>query len=365
MREGKQAILIVDDRPQNLLALEEILKPMEAQLAKASSGEDALAATLSHEFALAILDVQMPGMDGYELAELLRGNPETKHVPIVFLTAASCEEDQIFRGYESGAVDYIVKPYNPTVLISKVRVFLELHAQKAELKRQRKQLEAVNHELEAFAYSVSHDLRAPLRAIEGLTEALLEDYPDKLDDKGQDYLRRTSSEARRMGHLINDLLSLSRISCTELRRGPVNISDMARDVVGRLREADPGRTAEVQIANDLTSSADPNLLKHALENLLSNAWKFTAAQAQACIVVDSCTENGQEVFFVRDNGVGFDMTYAEDLFAPFWRLHRHDEFSGTGIGLSIVQRIVARHGGSIWFESEVGEGTTFYFTLDD
>jgi len=362
---GKQQVLIVDDRPANLVALERILAETGAEVVKATSGEKALAATLEHDFALAILDVQMPGMDGYELAELLRGDPKSREMPIVFLTAASLAKEQIFKGYESGAVDYIVKPYEPAILISKVKVFLELHARKEELRRRRRQLAEVNRELEAFTYSVSHDLRAPLRAIEGFSRALMEDCPQKLDDREREYLERISGEAGRMSSLIDGLLTLSRATRAEMGNEPVDLGRVARGIVDRLEEADPDRAVDVRVADDLVAEGDPVLLGQALENLLSNAWKFSAGQAEARIEVGAEEQGDKRVYFVRDNGAGFDMKYADELFVPFQRLHSDEEFSGSGVGLSTVQRIVKRHGGRVWAESRPGEGSTFFFTLDE
>jgi len=201
----KQQILIVDDRPENLLALERTLMDDDVELVRATSGEDALKATLGHDFALAILDVKMPGMDGFELAELLRGDPLTRNLPIIFLTGAYGQEEQIFKGYESGAVDYIIKPFNKDILLSKVRVFRELHAQRVELHQNREKLEAINVELEAFAYSVSHDLRAPLRAISGFSDALLEDSLEKLDDVELGWMSGTRATLRNTGKSLWDV----------------------------------------------------------------------------------------------------------------------------------------------------------------
>ena len=363
MKKVKQAVLAVDDRPENLLALEYTLGDTEAEVIRAGSGEEALAATLHQEFALAILDVQMPGMDGYELAELLRGDPKSKHMPIIFLTANYSEEEQVFKGYESGGVDYIVKPYKPAILVSKVNVFLELHAQRTELRRHREQLAAVNKELEAFAYSVSHDLRAPLRAIDGLSNALLEDCLNDLNEHGQDYLKRVSSEARRMARLIDDLLELSRVTRAEMSFEQVDISQIGREIMARLREAEPEREADVTIADGLGAVGDRLFIGQAVDNLLSNAWKFTGRVPRANIQMGILAQNGRDVFFIADNGAGFDMEYAAKLYDPFRRLHAMDEFPGTGVGLSTVHRIVKRHGGNVWAESEVGIGSTFYFTL--
>ncbi len=363
MSGNQQAILVVDDRPANLVALRQTLEETGAEIVEANSGEQALVETLRRGFALAILDVQMPGMDGYELAELLRGNPDTRNLPIVFLTAAFSEKWQIFKGYESGAVDYIIKPYDPPVLLSKVRVFLQLHAQRLELERSREQLTALNRELEAFAYSVSHDLRAPLRAIEGFSQALLEDCLEKLDAQGRDYLQRVSGEARRMSRLIDNLLRLSRVTRAEMKRQKVDLSALAREIAARLAAAEPGRRVQLRIAEDLAVEGDPGLLEQALENLLANAWKFTGRTEAARIEVGREAVDGRSALYVRDNGVGFDIKRADKLFAPFQRMHAAADFPGTGVGLSTVQRVVARHGGRVWCESEPGAGAVFFFTL--
>ena len=360
----KQGILIVDDRPQNLLVLEKTLDVLGAELVKATSGEEALEATLEQDFALAILDVQMPGMDGYELAELLRGDAQTRHLPIIFLTATSSEEEQIFKGYESGAVDYIVKPFNPAILSSKVRVFLEMDAQKAELNRRREQIAAVNRELETFAYSVSHDLRAPLHGISGFSELLLEFHMDRLDEDGQEAVRRINSSAERMVELIQALLDLSRISRVEMVRELVDLVALARSVESELRAAEPDRDVLLSVEEDLRAPGDKALLRVVLANLIGNAWKFTGKQPSAEIEVGSTIRRRTTAFFVRDNGAGFDPDHSDRLFGPFQRLHSSDDFEGTGIGLATVRRVVNRHGGEVWAESSVGHGATFFFTLE-
>ena len=225
------------------------------------------------------------------------------------------------------------------------------------------QLEAANKELEAFSYSVSHDLRAPLRGIDGFSQALLEDYGDKLDEQGLDYLRRVRAATQRMSRLIDDLLNLSRITRGELRREAVDLSGLAGSVAEQLRQAEPERLVEFRFAEGVTAQGDPRLLRIALENLLGNAWKFTARTADAVIEFGATREGVEDVYFVRDNGAGFDMAYAGKLFGAFQRLHDVREFEGTGIGLATVQRIVRRHGGRVWAEGEPGRGATFYFTL--
>jgi PAS domain S-box-containing protein len=225
------------------------------------------------------------------------------------------------------------------------------------------QFQVVIDELESFAYSVSHDLRAPLRSIDGFSEILLEHYNDRLDDEGKDYLNRVRSASQRMSVLIDDLLKLSRVTRDEMHHENVNLSALAQKITGELQQNQPERHANFTIARGLVAKGDANLLRVALENLLVNAWKFSRTRECATIEFGCTNTNGQRVYFVRDNGVGFDMAYADKLFGAFQRLHPPREFEGTGIGLATVRRIVNRHGGTIWAESAVDQGATFYFTL--
>ena len=225
------------------------------------------------------------------------------------------------------------------------------------------ELATANRELEAFCYSVSHDLRAPLRGLDGFSQALLEDYGDKLGGDGKNLLQRIRAGSQRMGQLIDDLLNLSRVSRGELHREPVDLSGIASDVVGELCGLDPHRHVALRIAADLKANGDPQLLRVMLENLLGNAWKYTSKRSQATIEFGLSRDNGHSSFFIRDDGVGFDMQYVDKLFTPFQRLHSMNEFPGTGVGLATVQRIVHRHGGRVWAEAEVNKGATFHFTL--
>src|SRR5437660_120947 len=231
------------------------------------------------------------------------------------------------------------------------------------LRRHTAQVEAANAELDAFAYSVSHDLRAPLRGIDGFSQALLEDYADRLDDAGKDYLTRVRSASQRMATLIDDLLNLSRVTRSEMHVGPLDLSALATGIAEGLQKRDPARRVEVAIAPGLHVSADPGLMRAVLQNLLENAWKFTGKLPDARIEVGSVPHDGGRAYFVRDNGAGFDMTYVHKLFGAFQRLHGTQEFDGTGIGLATVQRVIHRHGGRVWAEGAVGDGATFYFTL--
>jgi PAS domain S-box-containing protein len=226
------------------------------------------------------------------------------------------------------------------------------------------ELRATNHELEAFVYSVSHDLRAPLRAMDGFSSVLSTGYAERLDERGQDYLLRVRAGAQRMGTMIDELLRLSRVSRAELHRDRIDLSDLARQIAAELQTAEPERRVEFAIADRLTATGDWELVRIVLENLLGNAWKFTSTREQARIEIGSSEHDGRTEFFVRDDGVGFDNDHAGQLFKPFQRLHRANEFPGTGIGLASVYRIIARHGGQISAEGEIDRGATFTFTLE-
>ncbi len=225
------------------------------------------------------------------------------------------------------------------------------------------QLEAANKELEAFSYSVSHDLRAPLRSIDGFSQALLEDYAETLDDQGKDYLHRVRANSQRMAQLIDDLLNLSRVTRSEMHRETVDLSALAQDIAAELHKTQPERALEWVVAEGVMAQGDARLLRIVLENLLGNAWKFTGKQAEARVEFGVTDKEGETVYFVRDNGAGFDMAYVDRLFGAFQRLHAMTEFAGTGIGLATVARIIHRHGGRVWAESAPQQGAVFFFTL--
>jgi two-component system sensor histidine kinase/response regulator len=380
----KVNILLVDDQPANLVALEAMLQGLGQNLIKAQSGREALKWLLTHDFAVILLDVKMPEMDGFETAALIRQRDKSRHTPILFLTAADNTQTQAVRGYAVGAVDYLVKPVVPEFVRSKVSVFVEL-AKKTELLRRQtrllaegeqaarelaetraelvRELEHKNRELESFSYAVSHDLRAPLRRIDSFSRAVLESQGDRLDDAGRKFLTRVREASQHMSQLIDDVLYLSKVTRAELREQEVDLSGLAAVILERLREGEPDRKVELKIRPAVVVTGDGQLLKIALTNLLENAWKFTGTQPDARIEFGVTYPAGEPTYFVRDNGAGFDMTYASRLFGPFQRLHAQHEFPGSGIGLATVQRIVHRHGGRVWAEGLVGQGATFYFTL--
>ncbi len=249
--------------------------------------------------------------------------------------------------------------------LQRARDTLEIRVQKrtAELQQRTLELEASNKELESFSYSVSHDLRAPLRSMDGFSLALMEDYGDKLDTTAKEYLQFIRSSSQLMGQLIDDILNLSRIIRAEIHLDKVDLSELANEVANELKRIQPERRVDFVITSGLEGYGDRNLLKLVFQNLLGNAFKFTGKQPEAKIEFGMTDCNGEAAYFVRDNGVGFDMTYASKLFKPFQRLHRQEEFSGTGIGLASVQRIIGRFGGKVWAEGNLGKGAVFYFTL--
>jgi signal transduction histidine kinase len=261
-----------------------------------------------------------------------------------------------------GSIDYLVSMVEDISERKKAEQSVRrLHQ---DLQQRAEQLEAANKELESFSYSVSHDLRAPLRSIDGFSKALEEDFSAVLGAEGQSYIDTIRAAARRMSNLIDDMLMLARVSRSELVRKPMDLAVLAATVVCELRQADPERQLEFINAAPLLVNGDARLLRIVLDNLLGNAWKFTSRQSLSTIEFGRTTRDGVAVYFIRDNGVGFDMAHAKKLFGAFERLHAATEFPGSGIGLATVQRVIQRHGGRVWAESEPGKGATFFFTLE-
>ena len=386
---GPKKILAVDDSPTYLNELGDSLRREGYDVVLARSGEEALELLAVQTVDCILLDLLMPGLGGHATCLCIKGAPVVRDIPLIVLTALE-DRDAMIDSLGAGADDYISKSSDLDVLKARVRAqirrkqfedenrsireqLLQRELEAAEARAARalaetraaliQELESKNAELEAYSYSVSHDLRAPLRSIDGFSRALLEDQGSKLDERGHDQLRRVRAAAQRMGELIDDLLELSRVGRAQLRRQRVDVSSLAEEVAAELRRADPAREVEVLVERGLIAQADLGLLKVVLENLLGNAWKFTAKTAQARIEVRAITEGGTDGFQVRDNGAGFDMTYADKLFRPFQRLHTETEFPGTGIGLATIRRVVERHGGRAWASGAVGGGAIFSFTV--
>ena len=376
-------ILLVDDQPANLVALKAILEGISPHIVMARSGREALKQLLLADFAVILLDVKMPDMDGFETATLIRERERSRNTPIIFLTAADRDAQMAVRGYAVGAVDYLIKPVVPEFVRSKVSVFVELARKNAELVRQTERLRASeeaaleltvmqkalirdlehkNHELESFSYAVSHDLRAPLRRVEGFARAL-EESGEVTSNVGTRFLGNIRTSIIQMGQLIDDVIHLARVTSAELRDQDVDLSAVARVALEEMQQAEPERIVATTIRPGMRVRGDGRLLRIAIENLLQNAWKFTSKRPDAMIEFGAHQDGGVPIYYVQDNGVGFDMDFAGRLFGPFQRLHRSEEFPGTGIGLATVRRVIHKHGGRIWAEAKPGAGARFSFTL--
>jgi signal transduction histidine kinase len=354
----RACVLVVDDNADLRGYIGGLLSP-SYDVASAADGLEALAAIRQRLPDIVVSDVMMPRLDGFGLVRELRADTATASVPVILLSARAGEEASI-AGLDAGSDDYLVKPFSARELLARVRTHVELsRARRAWIA----ELERANRELDAFAYSVSHDLRSPLRAVQGFASSLAEDHADRLPAEGRKLLDDVIRCANRMGELIEDLLRLSRLGRQPLSKRAVKTSALVAEVLEELRRDQDLQRVQVVVTTLPDVVADPSLLKQVFLNLLSNAFKFTRHQERPLVEVASTPGNGETVFYVRDNGAGFDMQYAARLFGVFQRLHRQDEFEGTGVGLSIVSRILQRHGGRVWAEGAAGRGATFSFSL--
>jgi two-component system, NtrC family, sensor kinase len=396
-------ILAVDDSPTYLHTLADQLRGEGYDVAQATSGEEAIDLLAVQRVDCILLDRVMPGLSGAETCERIKAAPVVRDIPLIMLTSLE-GRDAMIDGFSAGADDFISKSSGLDVLKARVQAQIrrkqfedehrsireqllrseheaaearaarqlaetraglveQLERSNRELASANRELAVANRELEAFSYSVSHDLRARVRSISAFTRALQEDAGDRLDAAERDHIKRVLTATVQMSELIEALLGLSRISRGHVARTPVDLSAIAVAAIDELRTRDPDRVVEVAVKSGLRASADAKLLRIVCDNLLGNAWKFTSRRAHAHLEVGAVTDQGDQIFFVRDDGAGFDAANATRLFAPFQRLHSDAEFKGTGIGLATVHRIIERHGGRIWAESSAGAGATFYFTL--
>ena len=483
-------ILIVDDKAKNIFALEQILSKPGRNIIHATNGKEALKTVLNIEIDLIILDVQMPDMDGFEVAQILKSHKRSRDIPVIFASAEKKEHKFVMKGFEEGAVDYLYKPLDAALTEAKVSVLLQLHLQKKELIRknvileryallinnsadliciintrtlhfeevnnavdllfgytvdeirgtsvltyleeedrltveglsksdkerfsfevriyckdasvrwlnwnvvhreglwfanarditQQKRtdqeikqlnadlegnialLETTNKELESFSYSISHDLRAPLRSINGYSHIILEEHEAELNEELRRLLEKIRGNSNRMGILIDNLLEFSRLGRRRVMKFPVNLTELVQRVVDDLDEGHRGR-ARIHIGSLRPAEGDPVLLYQVFVNLVTNAIKYSRKKEAPQIEIGSSENDGTNVYFVSDNGAGFNMDYAHKLFGVFQRLHNNEEFEGTGVGLAIVQRIIVKHGGRVWAEGCLNEGATFFFSL--
>ena len=382
--EDKPNILLADDEQAQRLALTEALEGLEHTLYVASDGRDALRLLLQRPYAVVLLDVNMPGIDGFEVARMLRERPRSRHTPVIFITAHRADEIDLRRGYSLGAVDYIFAPVSPATLRAKVSVFLELARIRGELEREiaegrraaleieslnaglrrrAAELEAANAELDAFTGVVSHDLRAPLRAIEGYARMVEDEYFERLDGEARRLLKVVRDECRKMERLIENLLTFTRCSRVPLQPARIDMAELARTAFVELRNGDAARAPVLRVAQLPPGRGDPDLIRQVWMHLLSNAIKYCARQPESTVEIEGRTEGAESVYCVRDNGAGFDMRYYDRLFGLFQRPPGDKPSSGSGVGLAIVERVVTRHGGRVWAEGKPNEGAAFYFSL--
>jgi len=367
--DAKPSVLFVDDVEANLIAGEALLEGMHCTVVRARSGNEALRLLLKQEFAVMLLDVQMPSMDGYEVAQFARQNPATRDVPIIFLTAAQNTDETLFRAYGTGAVDFLTKPANPHVLRSKVQVFLDLYTSRQRLAEEVKshkktldELERANAALRHFTHAAAHDLGAPLRAVRGFLQALTERIGDQLDADARDYVERLHKANDRMSSLLNSLLAYARLSqpvafeevdCAAL------LDRVATDLADPLEES----KATLSVGSLPVITAEADRIYQLFLNLIGNANKFRRPSGAPRIAVSAERRNAEWVFCVEDDGIGIEPEYQAAVFEPFRRLHSQSSYSGTGLGLTLCREIVEQHGGRMWVESNPGGGSRFYFTL--
>ena len=363
-------ILIVDDRRENLLATEALLKPLGAVIITVDSGEKALNLVLKTEFAIVLLDVQMPVMDGFETAQLMKTRPSMANVPIIFLTAISKEDHFASRAAQIGAVDYIFKPINPDILKSKVSVYLDLYRQREQIMQLNASLRQSNEELERFAYVCSHDLQEPVRMMNAYAATLSECSGDELSQDSRRYLDYIRDNAVRMQRMIRDILNFSRIGREEVRLETVDCQQIFEEIVHEFNDPIVAQKADVTSDELPIFRTSSTLIRILLQNLIGNALKFQDGTRPPQVHLSArrdMSRTGGYVwrFDVQDNGIGIDPAFSSRLFTIFQRLHREDDYPGTGIGLSTCRKFVRLCGGDMTFTSKPGEGSTFTFTLPD
>jgi signal transduction histidine kinase len=382
--EDQVDILIVDDVPGKLLAHESLLEELGQRIVKANSGREALEQLLKREFAVILLDVNMPEMDGFETAAMIRQRPRFEHTPIIFVTGYNTSDLDRLRGYDIGAADYIFLPVIPEVLRAKVRVFVELARQRRIIERQAQalsrqneqqqsqirliqqlnaKLQTANEELEAFSYSVSHDLRSPLRAMQGYAHAVLEDCASLLDEEAREFLDRIRKAAVRMDALVQDVLAYTRLAKTDVQIGRVDLDTLIQDIIRDSRGLAQARARVHVQAPLLPVWGHEACLTQCLSNLLENSAKFVTPGHSPEITVRTEARGSQVRLWVEDNGIGIDPAHHTRIFQMFGRVHHGGLYEGTGIGLSIVKKAVERMGGTMGVESSLGQGSRFWIEL--
>jgi len=404
-------LLLVDDREDNLLSIETILEPDGYKFSKANSGREALKILLKeYDFALILMDVKMPNMNGFETATLIYEREKLKHIPIIFITANNYGDENIFKGYRAGAVDYIYKPVNPDLLRAKVSVFVDLYRKNHRLLAQERTLVAINKNLEneiserkaseehaknlnrqllenitllevankdldRFAFMASHDLQEPLRKIRTFSDRLFLKYKDVLDQEGKTNISRIQKASERMQLLINDILTFSKLAVEDGMFVQCDLNKLLHEILSEMEEELNEKKAKISVDHLPSMYVNPGLIRPLFHNLISNALKYSKKNMEPVIYIHSeispaLNGNGNRDttskycrIFIEDNGIGFDQKYSEQIFGMFKRLHLNTEFEGTGIGLALCKKIVEKHSGYISARSKINEGSTFIISL--
>ncbi|AWK05520.1 hybrid sensor histidine kinase/response regulator [Flavobacterium crocinum] len=398
-------VLIVDDIRANIIALKKTLELHNIDVDSAESGEEALKKILKTDYCLIIMDVQMPGLDGFEVVKILSGNQRTKDIPVIFLSALNTEKKYIFKGYETGAVEYITKPVDSDLLILKVKTFIKIYEQQNELKimkdllskeikirkeaqdnleikiaertkelvQKNEELELRNHELQQFSWVVSHDLNEPIRKIQIFIK-IIKDLYLKTDDKAIDYVNRTIKSAERMQTLITDLLAYSRLSA-QVKPERTDLNEVLQEVLSDFDYLIENKNATIKTNELPTVDSIPSQMRQVFQNLIGNALKFSGSEEKPIIEITSETileksfdsptspEGNFCRITVKDNGIGFDEIYLDRIFIIFQSLNDRQTYEGTGIGLAIAKKIIEKHNGLITAKSEVGQGASFIIIL--
>jgi len=408
---GDGYVLAVEDSLVQAKRLEFFFKKHNISYKIFPNAEEAYDAAINSVPKLIISDIIMPGMNGYEFCRTIKSNPTLSDVPVILLTSLQ-DPDDIIRGLQANADNFITKPYDENNLLTRIYHLLEnksirdncsggenidinfrgnkyvitsskrqilelllsvydtavkhneeLIAIKSELEKSNEDILQANKDLDAFSRTVSHDLKSPLSIIIGFINVILDNPDSKINDEERYYLKLINKSSLGMSQLIKDLLAFSQSKTVEVMKEDVNLFSIANELIETITIRYPDKIFELTIEPDLKTKADPKMIRVLLDNLLSNAFKYSSKQEKPVIYFGRKEYYGKDLYYVKDNGVGFDMSRADSLFHPFVRFHSGEEFSGTGVGLSTVKRIVEKHGGHIWAESEVGKGSTFYFTL--
>lgn len=409
--ERQGYVMVVEDSKSQALMLKSLLKKHNYKVRDFRDGNSAYQAALEEPPMLILSDILMPGMDGYELCEKVKSTKELKDIPIILLTSLQDSMD-IIKGLQAGSDNFITKPFDAKYLLSRINYLLakrelryqgtsdlvleivfngqkyainserkqildlllsvyenaiqqnhELTETQAELRRSNEHLISMNRDLEAFSYTISHDLRTPLNHISMSAQLLQQDYRDCLDEAGASYVDTIHATTKAMAEMITDLLQFSRTGTINIHTQPVDLTEMCNKVMQWIFQDNPQRKIDIKIDENMKLNGDNSLLMVVVKNLLGNSWKYTSRTDDPEIHVGSFMKDADTVFFIKDNGAGFDPSRAANLFTPFVRLHTQEEFPGTGVGLATAKRIIERHGGTIWAEGEPGKGATFLFTI--